>query len=323
MANHRYHIHVIGGAHEQPMVLDSLAICFQGTAFLTHDAIVKSTQASLYSRQCVDACDYILAIIGDSYGTAQKNGVSQLHLSYLNARTKLKPMLVLIKSYNKNKKLNRQLRDFIRLVEKQAYDVYYYDETTDISGLLPDLHTKMVEKYGLKPSWAYIHKHSEANEDERLHHSSSEKHPTAKDTTQSLVLSDVIEIRYRAQAYEGGNLTDIKMSIHLSWQQILQALTLISNPFSSYSLQVCINRLIANHAEQDIKKQMPNVHAVSRYQVFHNDLNNLQRALVAANYIQLTACGLKASQELWRLTFYAKKHLSESQSNDHTTSDGS
>ena len=323
MPNHRYHIHVICVAHDQPMVLDGLAVFFQNIAFLTYDIATSSTQASVYSRQCIDDCDCTIVVIGDSYGSAEKNSVSQLHLSYLSARTKIKPMLVLIKSLGKSKKASRQLRDFTRLVEQQVYDVYYYDDKTDIPKLLIDVHTKMVKKHNLVASWTRMQKSSNADKAQKLSGLSSEKNTAANNFDQPFKLSELVEIRYSAQAYEDGNLSDIKMTIKLSWQQILQAIALISATFSSYSLQVCINRLIANHAEQDIKKQMPNVHAVSRYQVFHNDLNNLQRALVAANYIQLTACGLKASQELWRLTFYAKKHLSESQSNDHTTSDGS
>ena len=84
----------------------------------------------------------------------------------------------------------------------------------------------------------------------------------------------------------------------------------IPSPFSSYGLQNAINRLIASKAERDIKKDMPNVHAVSRCQIFQDDLNNLQRQLVAASWIQLTTYGTRVSQELWKLTAYAKNLLS-------------
>ena len=222
-------------------------------------------------------------------------------------------MLVLIKSMGKSKKVSRQLRDFTRLVEQQAYDVYYYDDTTDIPKFLIDLHARMVEKYSLVAGWARIQKNANACKAQKLSSLSSEKNTAAKNFDQPFKLSEFVEVRYSAQAYEGGNLSDIRMTMKLSWQQILQAIALISATFSSYSLQVCINRLIASHAEQDIKQQMPNVHAVSRYQVFHSDLNHLQQFLVAANCIQLTASSLKTSQELWRLTFYARKLLESNQ----------
>lgn len=56
---------------------------------------------------------------------------------------------------------------------------------------------------------------------------------------------------------------------------------------------------------------MPNVHAVARCQISQDDLNQLQRQLVAANWIQLTTYGTRVSQELWKLTFYAKGLLTD------------
>jgi hypothetical protein len=81
--------------------------------------------------------------------------------------------------------------------------------------------------------------------------------------------------------------------------------------FSSYGLQSAINRLIATRAEADIKKDMPNVHAVARCQISQDDLNQLQRQLVAANWIQLTTYGTRVTQELWKLTYHAKSLLAD------------
>ena len=55
---------------------------------------------------------------------------------------------------------------------------------------------------------------------------------------------------------------------------------------------------------------MPNVHVVSRCQINQSDLLKLQRLLVAANWIELTATGAREKKELWKLTFYAH-HLYE------------
>lgn len=89
----------------------------------------------------------------------------------------------------------------------------------------------------------------------------------------------------------------------------------IPSTFSSYGLQNAINRLITAKAEVDIKKEMPNVHAVSRCQISQADINNLQRKLVSANWIQLMTYGTRVSQELWKLTFYAKNLLQNHTSN--------
>ena len=120
MSNRRYHIHVICADNDQLLVLDSVAMFFQGRAFLTYDVSSKLPKAALYGRQCIDACDYALMIIGDSYGTAQNTGVSQMHLSYLNAKANLKPLLILVKSHHNEVNISRQLQEFTNMVTKKA-----------------------------------------------------------------------------------------------------------------------------------------------------------------------------------------------------------
>ncbi len=90
-------------------------------------------------------------------------------------------------------------------------------------------------------------------------------------------LSETFSIRYSAQAYEGGNLTDVSRTMVLTWREVLIIMMKIPTTFSSYGLQNVVNRLIASKAERDIKQDMPNVHAVSRCQIYQDDLNTLQR----------------------------------------------
>lgn len=330
MPNYRYHIHVICAAFDQPLVLDRLAIFFQARAFLTYDVSSKLPRASLYGRQCIDACDYALMIIGDSYGTTQNMGISQMHLSYLNAKAKLKPLLILIKTHHDDVEISQQLKDFTRTVQKQSKHVYYYNVDTNIEQLLVYACDDIGANYKVNEAWVKInHKlkesKSQANTAHYAMHSSSSNTAVVKpdsssydnDTTHSLnkpiKLTESFTIQYSAQAYEGGNLTDITRSQSLTWEQVLQALTKMPASFSSYSLYSCINSLITLKAEQDIKLEMPNVHAVSRCKIDQNDLNKLQRILVAANWIQLTTYGTRVSQEMWKLTFYAKSLSEEGQ----------
>lgn len=326
MSNRRHHLHVICAANDQSLVLDSVAIFFQVRAFLTYDVSGELPQAALYGRQCIDDCDYTLLIIGDSYGATQNTGVSQMHLSYLSAKAKLKPMLIFIKSHRENAELSPQLKDFIRLVERQNIGIHYYVNNMDIDQLLSLAYEDMIARY---PALSWIREHAVDTTVSRSSHllsyppnssvpSNISHEPSELEgvdsLTKSLKLTDTFEFSYSAQAYEGGNLTDVSSSLSFTWQEILQALMQTSLAFTSYGLQSSINRLISAKAEQDIKKQMPNVHAVARCQISKDDLLKLQRLLVTANWIQLTAVGSRAAQELWKLTFYAKKIYQDSQS---------
>ncbi|MDN5693910.1 DUF4062 domain-containing protein [Psychrobacter sp. M9-54-1] len=329
MSNRRYHIHVICADNDQLLVLDSVAMFFQGRAFLTYDVSSKLPKAALYGRQCIDACDYALMIIGDSYGTAQNTGVSQMHLSYLNAKAKLKPLLILVKSHHNEVNISRQLQEFTNMVTKKADKIYYYETENDIEQLLIQAFYKMVANHEVGDGWVRVsdelmkaNKSALAEETATSFSTKKAKltqsrpavtdHLAADSVSKPLVLTDTFEIQYKAQAYEGGNLTDVTRPMTLSWQEVLIALIKIPATFSSYGLQSAINRLIAVKAETDIKNDMPNVHAVARCQIYQDDLNQLQRQLVAANWIQLTTYGTRVSQELWKLTFYAKSLLTDS-----------
>ncbi|WP_352309387.1 DUF4062 domain-containing protein [Psychrobacter sp. W2-37-MNA-CIBAN-0211] len=328
MPNRRYHIHVICADNDQLLVLDSLAVFFQARAFLTYDVSSKLPKASLYGRQCIDACDYALMVVGDSYGTVQNTGVSQMHLSYLNAKAKLKPLLILVKKHHQGADISRQLQEFINTVTQQAKHVHYYDADTDIEQLLIQAYHNMVIHYSVKDVWLKVSEESirlikQASPDSIIsrppmntplkQNSGVVDGGVADSVSKPIVLTDTFSIQYSAQAYAGGNLTDVTRSMTLSWQEVLCTLMKIPATFSSYGLQSAMNRLIASKAEHDIKQEMPNVHAVARCQISQKDLNHLQRQLVAANWIQLTTYGTRVSQELWKLTFYAQNLLKNKQ----------
>ena len=319
---HRYHIHVICAANDQVHLLEEIAIFFQTRAFLTYDVSIQMPSATLYSRQCIEACDYTLVIVGDSYGTTHKIGVSQMHLSYLSAKAKMKPMMVLIKTQSNELDISRQLQDFMRLVEQQANRVYYYDGATDMSQLLSYAFDNMVEKYPAlgwrqgsdtdtpeaKPPTTPTASYQNNRHAAIISKDNDKPIITSFDSiTETLELSDTVAIEYTAHAYEGGNLSDVHMKAKFTWLDILGALIHIPTAFSKYGLQNCINNLIAPKAERDVKKMMPNVHAVARCQVTQDDLIKLQRCLIKANWIELMApSNSRITKELWKVTYYAK-----------------
>lgn len=323
MPNRRYHIHVICVAHDQSLVLDAVAVFFQARAFLTYDVASSLPKAALYGRYCVDACNYTIVILGDNYGAPQNIGASQMHLSYLSAKTKLKPMLVLIKTHSESSRLSKQLQNFTRLVEQQVNHVYYYDESTNIEKLLAYAYDNMIASQTPASKWVKVNEvlespmpHTKTSSTaiknvQRPVKSCAVTNTATNPITATLELTDTFQVQYSVQAYEGGNLTDVMMTMVFTWQELLQALAQIPVAFSSYGLQSCINRLITTRAEDDVKQCMPNVHAVSRCQVIQNDLTDIQRSLIAANWIQLISSSTRNSQELWKLTFHAKSLLEQ------------
>ncbi len=331
MPSRRYHIHVICVAHSQPLVLDSIAVFFQSRAFLTYDTATHLTQSALYGRQCIETCDYVLILIGDSYGAIQNTGFSQMHLSYLNAKARIKPMLALIKRHYDTDQVSEQLKAFTDIVEQQKSDVHYYDDNTDIQQLLSTVYVSMIKTPNLAASWVStrdieaktginldgnlnsMRTNTATSQQPTMNNHSIDSYSATDNLTTTLALEDTFDIEYSAQAYEDGNLTDIAMTMSLTWRDILKALSFMPAVFSSYGLQSQFNRLIASKAESDIKEFMPKVHAVARCQIIKSDLDKLQRLLIAANWIQIKNSGseMRSTKELWSLTFHAQRLLKE------------
>ena len=125
----RYHAHVIKVANEQHLVSTQLALFFEKKAFLTQDLPDMSPETMDYSRRCIEDCDFVILVVGDSYGQTNIAGVSQMHLSYLTAKAKRKPMLIFINANDKGTWV-RQRQNFVNLVTEQnvSYITYYQHE---------------------------------------------------------------------------------------------------------------------------------------------------------------------------------------------------
>lgn len=327
MPDHRYHIHVACTSDVSSELLDTLALFFEQQAFLTYDLSNRHRQAASYSHRCIEKCDYVLLLITDSYGELNHTGVSQLHLSYAYARTKRKPLLVLIKEQPKSVELPQKLNDFIKLVTQHATYIHYFDEQTDLSVLLAKAY------YDLKTNFPRIGwRHADSHDEGELtpnrmpQTNTSSLLPPKRRVTQApksltamsandqieIDLNQAITLQYSAHAYAQGNLSEVNMVAYVRWHTILEALLNTPMPFSRYGLHRCLNSLVSQSAEQGIKGSMPQVHAVSRCQVMATDLEKVQKTLLYANLITLVPTSMRQFREMWVVTTEAKDLVKKS-----------
>lgn len=330
MPNRTYHIHVICDLTWQQPLADELAVFFENKAFLTYDLCGSHAQAASYSRRCIDACDYVLVILIDSYGTLNNTGVSQLHLSYLNARTRKKPMLILLKSHRDTSKLDRAFSDLLRLVEQQQHPhTHYYDYDTDLAQLLGYAYDKLLENY-VGIGWIRAKnaiKTAITNAALAQTKSSAEQGMLAVTAAQAktvtrippvteksvsvgddgVAATDQIQVQYTAHAYEHGNLTEVSLMTELSWQHILHSLNATMPTFSLHGLQRCLNDLVGIGVTQRVKQTMPEVHAVSRCQVANIDVQRIQSQLLASQWIQTDSNSSRPNRVVWKITDQGKR----------------
>lgn len=340
LPNRRYHIHVICANDDQSSSLDALVLYFEHRAFLTFDLALGDVLASNHSRRRIDECDYVLLLIGDSYGKPNNTGVSQLHLSYINARTKNKSMLILRKIHSgrgTQKGLSRQLTDLIRLIEQQnSGKILYYDDQTDLEQLLEFPYLQMLSEHPAK-GWIRTEniieetllttfnaiKKSEAPPTQSfifdvktLNGKMTDHDDQAQDLSSELSdividLSDDIMLNFSTHAYEGGNLSEVSFLAVVAWRDIVTALNDLQTQFTSTGIQRCVNDLVHEQALDLVQDVRPNAHAVSRTQVAMVEQEWVKSQLLAAGWIVVAQTGGRGKRNFYQVTDKAKKALAK------------
>lgn len=345
VSNRRYHIHLIGIISDHDQMIDSLALFFEQRAFFTYDLKEVNVKSANYSRRCIDNCDYVIMLIGDHYGKRNNTGVSQMHLSYINAQTKNKPLLILRKVHVDKSGLSRQLLNFVRVVEQQNIgQIQYFDAKTNIEQLL-DFPFQQLQAEHHATGWVKAGR----NHDTKTHSKNSSKNSpdtkpsdkpveetkavitntpapkkpvSAKKPSTSKVVDqkilgtfavssvsadDSIAVNFTAHAYEGGNLSDVSLMVNLVWRDIVETLVSQKMQFTITGIQRCVNDVINRQALQIVKQLMPNVHAIARTQIAKSDLLNIQAQLTYSGWIIQTAATSIAGRDQYEVTLAAKQ----------------
>ncbi|MDO4896969.1 MAG: DUF4062 domain-containing protein [Moraxella sp.] len=292
----RHHIHLACVAEDLVLrtAQDDLAVFAENRAYLTRDLLVSRTRSANYSWRCINDCDVVVIMIGGSYGsTTNPSGVSQLHLSYSNARTTKKPMVILIHRAVQHT-TDRHLMDFVKLVESQESDnITYFDESRNLLSILEATVGKLLLEQNRPPQVltaeiATLPKLAPTVNNLKcgnLDEIRAKKH-ISHSLRPALLLDNAFDVGCTAHAFQGGTLFSVEFDFKMTWRTVLRALADLGVPFSSQGLTRCLNECIDKQYAHDlILQQYPEVHAVSRHQVVKSDALWIQDELQLAGHI--------------------------------------
>lgn len=306
MLNVLHHIHLICDYSDVSLhaLQDHLYVYFEPRAHLTHDLFLMRPESSAYSWQCINACDYAFLLIGDSYGQLANTGVSQLHISYLNAKTKNKPMVALIKKAvgsDKPVKDSRQLTDFISLVGNQLEHIFLFDDNTNLTALVEKAYQTIKENHPIAevPALSPLEEPDVITLIPTAEPSVSPPTPSEKPTNHPHPDSELI-LNCNAHAFQDGTLIEVNFSAVSSWRQILK--TCGNTSFSTQGFWKILNDIVTPQAMPAILPVYPKVHAISRCQVIRSNMLHLQDVLIDAGWIER----ISDNKEVWQLSDHAK-----------------
>ncbi|ELA09050.1 hypothetical protein MOMA_01535 [Moraxella macacae 0408225] len=300
----RYHVHVCLVRNEHPEFENALQLALSEHYFLTWDLIAHPIQFMDYSKQQIDRCDYLIFALGNGYGHLSPSGVSNLHLSYIYARTKNKPMLALIKAQTPAFEYSRQRLDLAALIEKElGSHAIYFQRSQEAMSACKQLLQTLSDQY---PTAGWVRTKS-MNSPIRQATLLRPKTLTnsavsAKQSQDKIVIKrdDVVLVNYSAHAYQGGNLQDLVAAHTFTWGEVLDLLTVLPQPFSNDMMLKQLNDSLRGLALTEATKTLPNVHAVSRCQINAVDFQWLKKQLVASGWLIL-AKEEHSIRELWRV----------------------
>lgn len=302
MSQQRYHIHVCLVKNEQPDFENALQIATANDYFLTWDLQGTPPQKTHFSRQQIDKCDYVLFVLGDEYGELSPSGVGYLHLNYVYAMTKRKPLFAVIKSPATTKNHQRQRLDFAQLIQKDqaTYCSEYRHHSDAMRHIMAGL-ARLTQAFP-RSAWHKTEKDQQKSNDflftpkpmgqttkKALSNGVFAELEKTELTTQKLLnsepltipilpsdtlsLSDTILVSYTTHAYQEGNLSELTLTHSFSWQDILNLLKEWPSTFSMEAFSRKVNETLSKLAFEEAVKVMPNAHAISRTQINTLDFN--------------------------------------------------
>lgn len=283
MLDKRYQVFITtSGKEMQPerMIVSQTLI---GMGFFSWGLEQRTPVTTAFARRQIDDCDYVLLLLGSQYGEQSVSGISYMHLEYIYAVTKQKPIIVFMHAdpdardselQEQSAALKQRFYDFRQQLQKEVEQVIYYKSQRELELAIRTHVPQMLERY---PVLGWVRPQSiQAMQDEidRLKSQLQQLrvgHVTETDPFLSLPkinLQDKFSFEYRMQAYQDGHFKEIFAVRSLRWHEIVK---LLANTFEQSCPEEYFSKALNDYLNAtglvDAQQQLPRAHAISRAQI--------------------------------------------------------
>lgn len=318
MLDKRYQVFIItSGKEMQPerMVVSQTLI---GMGYFSWGLEQRTPLSTAFARRQIDDCDYVLLLLGSQYGEQSVSGVSYMHLEYIYAVTKQKPIIALIHSdpnardidlQETRPDLKQRFQDFRHQIQKEVEQVIEYRTLRDLELTIRSQMPQMLERYPVSGWVRPLSIQTLQDEVERLKselaqakmgNGKSDADPFL--TLPRVNMKDTFSFDYRMHAYQDGNFKDLNAIREMTWGELFKVL---STDFIDASPEENFSKVINQHLNEtglvDAQKQMPRTHAISRAQINVRSLHVIKQQMRQNEWI--VPVGRDDRQRLlWKVT---------------------
>ncbi len=325
MIDKRYHVFMCtsGTDMQAERVVLSQALVSQG--FFSWGLEQRTPLTTAFARRQIDDCDYFVLLLGGCYGELSASGVSYMHLEYIYAVTKRKPILVIMHEapesrppelQEKTSESRLKFQEFRQQLQREREVVVSYRNMRDLEMAVRRGMPLMNERY---PAAGWIRpQDTQKLQDEidrlrqkmaQLEHHTANTAVDAALTIPQVGLEETFAFDYKVHAYQDGNFKELRPQRKMTWREIL---TVLGPGFSPAAPEENFARVMSEYLNQtglsDVRDVMPRAHATARSQINVRALHTIKMQLKHNNWI-LPSGRDNRQRLLWELSPQAEKIL--------------
>lgn len=325
MLDKRYQVFIsTSGAEMQPerIILSQTLV---GMGFFSWGLEQRTPLNTAFARRQIDDCDYVVILLGSQYGEQSVSGVGYMHLEYIYAVTKQKPIIVFMHEdpasrdsslHDVKPELQEKFKEFRQLLQQEADQVFCYRTLRDLEMAVRLNMPQMLERYPVS-GWVRP-QNTQALHDEidqlkakvaQLERDGGTREVDPFLSLPKVSMHEVFSFEYRMHAYQDGNFKELKVQKRLTWAQLLAILgSTFINPTPEEFFSKRMNEYLNETGLEDARAEMPRAHAVARAQINIRALHSLKLQMRQNDWI--VPSGRDDRQRLlWQITPKAQKLL--------------
>ena len=336
MQDKRYQVFIATSGLEMLPERMTLSQTLIGMGFFSWGLEQRTPLSTAFARRQIDESDYVILLLGSQYGELSVSGVSYLNLEYLYAKSKQKPILVVLNEAPQSRavELRESKADLIekftnfrsQLLNENEH-VFSYRTLRDLELVVRQQIPQMLERY---PAVGWVRPEGTQkllDEIEKLKHQltkleveqgTREADPVMN--IQKVAMHDDVEFEYRIHSYQDGNFKELKLLRKMSWAQLLLVLgETFARAMPEEFFSKRLNDYLNDTAIEDARQHMPRVHAVARAQINIRALHHIKSQMRQNEWI----CPQSRDERqrlLWKISPKAQKLLDSRLLDSHRVS---
>lgn len=323
MLDKRYQVFIsTSGAEMQPERM-ILAQTLVGMGFFSWGLEQRTPLSTAFARRQIDDCDYVVMLLGSAYGEQSVSGVGYMHLEYIYAVTKQKPIIVFMHDdpasrddalHDDKPELRDKFQEFRKLLQHEVDQVFTYRSLRDLEMAVRFNMTQMLERY---PVLGWVRpQNTQVLQDEidrlkskleQLETESGKREADPFLTLPKVSMHEFFAFEYRMHAYQDGNFKELKIQKKMTWAQLLAVLgATFVNPTPEEFFSKRMNEYLNETGLQDARMEMPRAHAVARAQINIRALHSIKMQMRQNEWI-IQSGRDDRQRMLWQVTAKAQK----------------